>query len=155
MAPNWVALGYVVQSLPESKLRRTGRWLPALLFAAFCVFVTWDADHGGAWFGRINAIPNGDKIGHFSLMAIATILANIALGGRALRGLLIGSVTVFVLITLEEFRQYFVPRRSFSLGDLVANTAGILLADLLYRTGRFIRRRHSMSESRDSKSVSE
>lgn len=128
---------------------------PAILFAAFCVFVTWDADQGGGWFGQINAIPHGDKLGHFSLMAIAAFLSNIALRGRAWRGLLIGSIAVFVLITLEEVRQHFVPNRSFSVGDLVANTLGITLADLVYRYVRRVRRRHSMTESRDSRGVSE
>lgn len=134
---------------------RLRRLLPALLFAAFCVFVTWDADHGGGWFGQINAIPHGDKLGHFSLMAIATLLSNVALRGRAWRGILIGSMAVFVLITLEEVRQHFVPNRSFSVGDLVANTVGITLADLVYRYARRTRARHSMTESRDSNPVSE
>ncbi|MFK8003993.1 MAG: VanZ family protein [Polyangiales bacterium] len=134
---------------------RFRRVFPAILFAAFCVLVTWDADQGGSWFGQINAIPHGDKLGHFSLMAIAAFLSNIALRGRAWRGLLIGSIAVFVLITLEEVRQHFVPNRSFSVGDLVANTLGITLADLVYRYVRRVRRRHSMTESRDSRGVSE
>lgn len=140
---------------PEPKRLRFSRALPALLFAAFCVFVTWDADQGGRWFGQINAIPHGDKLAHFSLMAIATFLSNVALRGRAWRRILLGSLAVFVLITLEEVRQHFVPMRSFSVGDLVANTVGIALADLIYRLVRRTRERHSMSESRDSKPVSE
>lgn len=88
-------------------------------------------------------------------MAIATLLSNVALRGRAWRGILIGSMAVFVLITLEEVRQHFVPNRSFSVGDLVANTLGITLADLTYRYLRRVRSRHSMTESRDSKAVSE
>ena len=140
---------------PNPKPLRLSRLLPAVLFAAFCVFVTWDADHGGGWFGRINAIPHGDKLGHFSLMATATFLSNIALRGRAWKGILIGSISVFVLITLEEVRQHFVPNRSFSIGDLVANTVGITLADILYRYARRVRERHSMTESRDSNPVSE
>jgi VanZ family protein len=144
----------VNQAQTDPRLRLS-RLLPALLFAAFCVFVTWDADHGGRWFGQINAIPHGDKLGHFSLMAIATFLFNVVLRGRAVRRLLLGSIVVFVLITLEEVRQAFVPQRSFSIGDLVANTAGITLADILYRLARRWRHRHSMRESRDSNPVSE
>lgn len=121
----------------------------------FCIVVTWDADQGGGWFGRINEIPHGDKLGHFSLMAIATFLSNIALRGRAVRGVLLGSLVVFVLITLEEVRQHFVPTRSFSFGDLLANTVGIALADVGYRFMRKWRAAHSMTESRDSNPVSE
>lgn len=140
----------------HSKRLRLAQLLPALLFALFCVFVTWDADQGGRWFGRINEIPHGDKLGHFSLMAIATFLSNIALRGRSVRGVLLGSLAVFVLITLEEVRQHFVPMRSFSFGDLLANTAGIALADLCYRLARRrLSSRYSMTESRDSNPVSE
>lgn len=70
-----------------------------------------------------------DKVLHFVLMGTAALMANLLWRGRCTRlgplRLYWGSVVVAILVTAEEVSQQWVPVRSFSLWDLLANLAGI------------------------------
>ena len=89
-------------------------WLPAF-FAA-------------SWF---------DKTVHFLSIVPGTILLNGVLSYRVIlvgsRQLLVGTLIVAVLVSIEECLQIYIPFRSFELVDLFADFAGITLADYFVR----------------------
>ena len=104
----------------------------ALLFALFILLVIVLADMDGLGFLRfINRIPFGDKIGHFFLYGILTLLVDLALF-RSLpllnRRLLTLRVALILalLIGLEEFSQQYFPNRSFDLVDLAFSYLGVV-----------------------------
>ena len=73
---------------------------------------------------------SNDKVGHF--IAYGTLMLNLGILVVGNRKKLI-QAAVFVLIYggLMEFGQYFVPGRSVSALDLLANTGGVLIGVLL------------------------
>jgi len=79
----------------------------------------------------VRRVPGGDKAGHFFLLGVASLLANLALKVREWRlgklRLLRGSVIVGTLITIEECTQIWSPNRTFSASDMFWNFAGIIV----------------------------
>ena len=77
------------------------------------------------------SIPYGDKIGHFFVMGLLALLVNLLLNSRrqsiGKREFLLGSLIIAGIVTAEEFTQIFIPSRTFSLFDLVADYAGIMI----------------------------
>ncbi|AHG92787.1 hypothetical protein J421_5252 (plasmid) [Gemmatirosa kalamazoonensis] len=75
--------------------------------------------------------PGGDKVGHVTLLAVLTLLVDLALGGRRIRlgGLApqLGSVLVAAAITMEEASQAFFPDRTLSAADLACSYLGVYL----------------------------
>lgn len=94
--------------------------------------------------GFIGDIPFGDKIGHFILMGMFSFLLNLALSAKTFRvlkvNILVGSLIVLTLVTLEECSQIFVGGRSFDLTDLIFDCAGIFVFG---EAARFICRKPS------------
>lgn len=96
---------------------------------------------GTNYFSFLGYIPFGDKVGHFCLMGIFSLVVNLALNARLLKiwkfNCLLGSLIVFAIVLAEEISQIFVSNRSFDWTDLIADTAGILifgeLARFLYK----------------------
>lgn len=82
-------------------------------------------------------IPYGDKLGHFFLMGFLSFLINLVLQGRLIGFVkpryLLGSLIVSVIVTIEEFSQFFIRGRTFDLTDLMADLAGILIFGELAR----------------------
>ncbi len=82
-------------------------------------------------FGFLNWVPWGDKVGHFFLMGILSLLVNLSCRAKRLPlggwKVLMGSVIVAVLVTAEELSQAYLPHRTLSLSDWLADMAGILL----------------------------
>ncbi len=79
----------------------------------------------------INKIPHGDKIGHFVLYGILTLLVDLALFRsfpHLNRHLLVLRVALILalLIGLEEFSQQYFPSRSFDLVDLAFSYLGVI-----------------------------
>jgi VanZ family protein len=76
-------------------------------------------------------VPFGDKIGHFLLMGVFSLVVNLILNARTIRiwklNCLLGSLIVLAIVTLEEISQIFIGGRTFDLGDLAANAAGIII----------------------------
>lgn len=104
----------------------------AVLFALFILLIIVLADLGELGFLRfINRIPLGDKIGHFVLYGILTLLLDLALFrsrshlNRRLLSLRIALILA-LLIGLEEFSQIFSPNRSFDLVDLAFSYLGVI-----------------------------
>jgi len=104
----------------------------AILFALFILLVIVLADMDGLGFLRfINRIPFGDKIGHFVLYGILTLLVDLALFcslpllNRRLLTLRVALILA-LLIGLEEFSQQYFPNRSFDLVDLAFSYLGVI-----------------------------
>ena len=93
-------------------------------------------------FNFIRSLPFGDKIGHFFLMGIFSLLVNLALSAKTIRlwkfKYLLGSLIVSAIVTLEEFSQIFVSGRTLDAGDLIVDFAGIVYFGEIARflTGR-------------------
>jgi len=106
------------------------KWLTGIyLFILGVIVFLADQRQYQPLFGRIRALPYGDKMGHFILMGVFSFLLNIALSSRRVRLwkvlVLKGSLVVALLVTLEELSQLFVPSRSFDPVDLLFDYAGI------------------------------
>lgn len=88
-------------------------------------------------FKPIRKLPYGDKISHFLLMGFFSFLVNLALKAKTIRlwriNLLLGTLIVLAVVTIEEFSQKFIRGRSFDPVDLVADFAGIILFGELAR----------------------
>jgi len=82
-------------------------------------------------FTFIRKFPFGDKIGHFCLMGMLSLLVNLALSAKTFQfwklNYLLGSLIVLMVVTAEEFSQIFVRGRTFDAGDLVFDYAGIFI----------------------------
>lgn len=85
----------------------------------------------------VGNIPYGDKLGHFLLMGGFSFLLNLVLQAKTFRfwkfSYLLGSLIVFVIVTIEEISQMFVAGRTFDWGDLVVDYLGIFLLGELAR----------------------
>ena len=86
---------------------------------------------GPVYFPFIYSIPGLDKIGHFFLIGLLSYLVNTILLGQKIKvlslRLLKGSLIIFLIVVLEEVSQLFLTYRAFSLMDLVADFAGIII----------------------------
>jgi VanZ family protein len=87
--------------------------------------------HGTSYFAFVGLLPFGDKIGHFCLMGMFSLIVNLSLNARTISiwnlRYLLGSLIVLTVVTIEEFSQIFIGGRSFDLGDLLADAAGIFI----------------------------
>ena len=106
------------------------KWL-AILFGLFIIGVIVLADFGMLdILGFVNRIPYGDKIGHFILYGILTLLIGFALirSFPSHRRLLVFRIAIILalLIGLEEFSQLYFPNRSFDLVDLAFSYLGVI-----------------------------
>jgi VanZ family protein len=106
------------------------KWLTTL-FALFIVFIIVLADMGKLGILRfVNSIPYGDKIGHFVLYGILTLLLDLtfirALPARSPKLLVVSiGLILAVLIGAEEFSQQYFPNRTFDLADLTFSYLGV------------------------------
>ena len=119
------------------------KWL-AFAFSIFIIFVIVLADMG-TLPGLIRGLydfPNGDKLGHFILYGILSLLLNLAFtlrpGVNLLRTILTVSLILALLIGLEEWSQSLFGSRTMDIVDLLASYAGVTVAAL---TAWWIRKR--------------
>ena len=108
----------------------------AVAFLLFILWIIYAADTGkkSIFFEIVDMIPNGDKIGHFFLFGILTLLLNLALRFKRFRlwqKLPMGTVLVTVFVVLEELSQAFFPKRTMDITDLIADVLGILCFTLI------------------------
>lgn len=86
---------------------------------------------GTSYFLFIHYIPYGDKIGHFGMMGMLSLMVNLALRARSIQiwklNYLLGSLIVGVVVLIEEVSQIFVSQRTFDTGDLLFDFAGIFV----------------------------
>ncbi len=114
----------------RDRLKRAG--LAAAYFAVVALII-WLADQRDTQFifSWLQALPGGDKLGHFLILGGFAFVLNhslrcrtVPLGGRPV---LLGSLIVLLLAAAEETSQRFIPGRNFDLLDLAADALGILL----------------------------
>ena len=106
----------------------------AVLFSIFIIAVIILADNDALPHSIrvIYDFPNGDKLGHFMLFGLLkffitrAVFASRPSKSRNWVSLSIG-LTLAVLIALEEYSQQFFSARTFSLLDLLASYAGLLV----------------------------
>jgi len=108
------------------------KWLTiSFIVLVILIIIIADLGLGNVFFPFLYRIPLADKIGHFVLMGILSYLVNSFMKVRKIKILtadvLLGSLLVLVVVTVEEFSQILLQYRSFSLTDLVCDCAGIFL----------------------------
>jgi VanZ family protein len=103
-----------------------------ILFSALIVLIIVLADLGRLGFlSALVNLPFGDKIGHFVLYGILTLLLDLTLfralpTRRPIRIAFFVGLTLAFLIGLEEYSQQFFANRTFSLADLAASYLGVI-----------------------------
>lgn len=109
----------------------------AVLFGIFivAVVVLADTEHLGL-VARVYDFPYGDKVGHFVLFGILSLLVNLAAfqqwGKLNRTWLALGvSAVLAILIGLEELSQRLFPSRRASIWDLLASYAGVACFTIL------------------------
>ena len=109
------------------------KWL-AVAFSIFIIVVIILADMG-TLPGLIRGLydfPNGDKLGHFILYGILSLLLNLAFTLHPSRNLprTIWTVSLILalLIGLEEWSQSMFDSRTMDIVDLLASYAGVTIA---------------------------
>lgn len=107
------------------------KWL-AVFFTLFIILIIVLADTGNLGILKIvNRLPHGDKVGHFTLYGILTLLIDLSLFRsfplRSPKRLAVVSGLILALfIGLEEFSQQFFAERTFSYKDLIASYLGLI-----------------------------
>jgi VanZ family protein len=108
----------------------------ALIMIGVIALITLLADLGYAdhVFRLLSHVPGGDLTGHFGLYGFLSfgVTSWLALPSvSATRGRHIPvTVALAVVVTLEELSQAFIAVRTFSLRDLSASLAGVLVGSL-------------------------
>jgi len=118
------------------------RLLRCSLAAAYFATIAWLVVTAATWPSHpllriAGTVPFGDKLGHFFLMGMLVLVLNYFLRGRALRAgpfsVLIGTAVGAALVVMEELSQQWLPFRTFSGADLLADALGVLAFDALSR----------------------
>lgn len=107
-----------------------------------CAFITFfiavviiaNRGEGNQWWGVINGIPNGDKVGHLVLTGTLSLLCNLAIPlrpcGRLSHLVTLPTLVLLVLLSLEELAQTFIHTRTCDFFDWLADLAGLALGQL-------------------------
>lgn len=109
------------------------KWL-ALAFVVFIMAVIVGTDMGvlPQTIRSLYDFPNGDKVGHFVLFGLLSLILNLTFLSRphadSRRLILTVSLILSALIGLEEWSQSLFPSRTMDIFDLLASYAGIWLA---------------------------
>ena len=103
-----------------------------ILFTLFIILIITLANLGQLGFLKIlNQLPFADKIGHFVLYGILTLLLDLTFTrafpppSRKLTVLRIALI-LSLLIGLEEYSQQFFAKRTFDLVDLTFSYLGVI-----------------------------
>lgn len=74
-------------------------------------------------------LPGGDKLGHFVLMGVLSLLVHLAWDRRRPEGRARWAVSLvlLLLVVLEEVSQLWLGNRHFEWLDVIADAAGILV----------------------------
>lgn len=104
----------------------------ALGFAGFILWIIYLANTGeqSMFFDFVRALPFGDKLGHFGLFGMLTLLMNFAFKLKTIKiaslPIYLGAILVFSFAILEELSQFFVDSRTLDITDVLADVAGIV-----------------------------
>ena len=103
----------------------------AILFGLFIVFVIAVADTGHiGLLGRVYAFPNGDKVGHFVLFGLLSLVLSLSAfearpGDDKRRLAILVSLALAAFVGLEEYSQRYFPTRHADILDFLASCAGV------------------------------
>lgn len=104
------------------------------IFITFIIYLADTADHNFA-FRLIGHIPYGDKLMHGLLYGVMALFLNFGLKYKSYKwsgfNMQLGAIIVLIFATLEEISQYWLPSRTFDLGDLLADFVGVILFSLI------------------------
>ncbi|WP_178988097.1 VanZ family protein [Winogradskyella schleiferi] len=123
---------------------------------ALVIFIFWIINKANKGAPNIfiefsNSIYYGDKIGHFFIYGILTLLANLVFKNRSVfwsKNVPLGTVLVSIFVIVEELSQVFFPRRSLDIIDLIADALGILCFTL---SGNFLFKKGFLNFKKSSK----
>ena len=116
----------------------------AAAFFSFILWIIYQANSGNQnlLFEMVGNIPFGDKLGHLVLFGALTFIVVVASQFRSFSlgrfNWYYGALAVTLFVIIEELSQAFIPARTFDLGDLLADTLGIVLAT---KTAQLLNRR--------------
>lgn len=113
------------------------RWLPALLWLAVVFTLTSIPNP------RVPHVPGGDKAAHLIMYGLfgLFVVHGLAGGPRTAGRLAVAFLASAAIAALDEWHQRFVPGRSASVADWVADVTGVGL--ILLATGVLWMRRES------------
>ncbi len=111
-----------------------------LITTLFFIFILWilflaNTGQNSVFFTFITKIPYGDKLGHFCLFGLLTLMANFAFKLKVVKLPLInlkscdvylGALIVFIFVLCEELSQFFIVSRTLDVIDFLANVVGIV-----------------------------
>ena len=106
-------------------------------FVIFIGYILYSANTGtpNIFFTIIGKVPYGDKIAHMGLVGMLAFLLNLLLSSKTFSfkgfNILVASFGVFCFMTVEEFSQIWIDKRTFDLVDLTFNYIGIGIASWL------------------------
>jgi len=119
------------------RIRRAKIALVVLVAFLIALVALADSGHGQWLFRLARQVPAGDKAGHCVLFGALSFLVNLILRAATLNlgriAILKGSTIVMSIVTIEEISQLFFRSRTFDLGDLAADLAGICVCGWLAR----------------------
>ncbi len=103
-----------------------------VIAAAVLISMAAGTRSGGAFItSLLRQLPGRDSTGHFLLMGAVSFFAVLGFSGSRIAGHTVGVGGVIALValgvTLDEFAQKLFVRRTFSLEDLMASYAGVLV----------------------------
>ncbi len=112
--------------------------LLALLAIVAVIGIIILADRGLAaqYFGFLYGYPGGDAVAHFLILGTLTFLVTWAFPRTQQVGqwnLALAPLVILTLISIEEISQGFIPGRTLSLVDWLANFSGIVVGGALGR----------------------
>lgn len=108
----------------------------ALLAIAIVIGIIILADRGlaASYFGFLYGFPGGDAVAHFLILGTLTFLVTWAFPRTQPIGqwnFALAPLVILILISIEEISQGFIPGRTLSLIDWLANFSGIVVGGML------------------------
>lgn len=118
-------------------MKRTALRLALVCYGLMFIGIVISADRGASFWKFLNEWPMGDKIGHLGLVGTLSLLLNLTLKGRCaprpFSRIMLGTLLVATVMTVEELSQAFFPSRTLDLLDGLANLAGAALGGVAAR----------------------
>ena len=103
----------------------------ACLVFFITISVIADRGEGSRWWGFIDHIPQGDKLGHVLLVGTMALLCNLAIPPQPRawlpRFITLTTLLLLIVFTLDELAQAFIPTRTCDIFDWLADLVGLAL----------------------------